>query len=37
VFANVIIDLHRDLPRGLLTRVVNVATVALGIVRSKSL
>jgi hypothetical protein len=37
VFANLITQLHRDLPLEPLTRVVNLAALALGIVRSKSL
>jgi hypothetical protein len=37
VFANLIAQLHRDLPLEPLTRVVNLAALALGIVRSKSL
>lgn len=37
VFANLITQLHRDLPREPLTRVVNLAAIALGILRSKSL
>jgi hypothetical protein len=37
VFANLITQLQRDLPREPLTRVVNLAALALGIVRSKSL
>jgi hypothetical protein len=37
VFANLIAHLHRDLPLEPLTRLVNLAAVALGIVRSKSL
>jgi hypothetical protein len=37
VFANLITQLQRDLPREPLTRVVNLAAIALGIVRSKSL
>jgi hypothetical protein len=37
VFANLIQQLQRDLPREPLTRLVNLAAVALGIVRSKSL
>lgn len=37
VFANLIAQLHRDLPLEPLTRLVNLAAVALGIVRSKSL
>src|ERR1044071_7501935 len=37
VFANLIGHLQRDLPREPLTRVVNLAAIALGILRSKSL
>src|SRR5438093_11394149 len=37
VFANLIAHLHRDLPLAPLTRLVNLAAVALGILRSKSL
>jgi hypothetical protein len=37
VFANLSHQLHRDLPREPLTRVVNLAALALGILRSKSL
>ena len=37
MFANLMTQLHRDLPREPLTRVVNLAAVALGILRSKSL
>src|SRR5207247_7771124 len=37
MFANVIAQLHRDLPLEPLTRLVNLAAVALGILRSKSL
>lgn len=37
VFANLITQLHRDLPLELLTRVVHLAAIALGILRSKSL
>jgi hypothetical protein len=37
VFANLITQLQRDLPRQPLTRLVNLAALALGIVRSKSL
>src|SRR5262245_29281256 len=37
VFANLITQLHRDLPLEPLTRVVNLAALALGILRSKSL
>jgi hypothetical protein len=37
VFANLITQLRRDLPREPLTRVVNLAAIALGILRSKSL
>jgi hypothetical protein len=37
VFANLIAQLHRDLPLEPFTRVVNLAALALGIVRSKSL
>src|SRR5213594_1844248 len=37
VFANLIAHLHRDLPLEPLTRLVNLAAVALGILRSKSL
>jgi hypothetical protein len=37
VFANLIAHRHRDLPLEPLTRLVNLAAVALGIVRSKSL
>jgi hypothetical protein len=37
LFANLIAQLHRDLPREPLTRLVNLAAVALGILRSKSL
>jgi hypothetical protein len=37
VFANLITHLHRDLPLEPLTRVVNLAALALGILRSKSL
>jgi hypothetical protein len=37
VFANLIEQLHRDLPQEPRTRVVNLAAVALGILRSKSL
>src|SRR5215831_2991839 len=36
VFANLITQLHRDLPLEPLTRVVNLAALALGILRSKS-
>ena len=37
MFANLIAQLHRDLPLEPLTRLVNLAAVALGILRSKSL
>jgi hypothetical protein len=37
MFANLITQLQRDLPREPLTRVVNLAALALGILRSKSL
>ena len=37
VFANVITHLHRDLPLQPLTRVVNLAARALGLLRRKSL
>jgi hypothetical protein len=37
VFANLMEQLHRDLPREPLTRLVNLAAVAVAIVRSKSL
>ena len=37
VFANLTHQLHRDLPREPLTRLVNLAAVAVGILRSKSL
>src|SRR2546426_10203841 len=37
MFANLIAQLQRDLPREPLTRVVNLAAIALGILRSKSL
>jgi len=37
LFANLTHQLHRDLPREPLTRVVNLAAIALGILRSKSL
>src|SRR5215813_6364130 len=37
VFANLMTHLHRDLPLEPLTRVVNLAAIALGILRSKSL
>ena len=37
LFANLITSLHHDLPQEPLTRVVNLAAVALGILRSKSL
>jgi hypothetical protein len=37
VFANLIIQLQHDLPREPLTRLVNLAAIALGILRSKSL
>src|SRR5947209_14960550 len=37
VFANLTHHLHRDLPREPLTRLVNLAAVAVGILRSKSL
>jgi hypothetical protein len=37
VFANLTHQLHRDLPREPLTRIVNLAAVAMGILRSKSL
>ena len=37
VFANLSAQLHHDLPLEPLTRVVNLAAVALGILRSKSL
>jgi hypothetical protein len=37
IFANLITQLHRDLPLEPLTRLVNLAAVALGILRSKSL
>lgn len=37
MFANLLTQLHRDLPREPLTRLVNLAAIALGIVRSKSL
>lgn len=37
VFANLIAQLHRDLPLEPLTRLVNLAAIALGILRSKSL
>ena len=37
MFANLIAQLQRDLPREPLTRVVNLAALALGILRSKSL
>lgn len=37
MFANLITQLHRDLPREPLTRVVNLAAIALGILHSKSL
>ncbi len=37
VFANLITQLHRDLPLEPLTRLVNLAAIALGILRSKSL
>ena len=37
VFANLITQLHRDLPREPLTRVGNLAAIALGILRSKRL
>src|SRR5262245_33015670 len=37
VFANLITQLQRDLPLEPLTRVVNLAAIALGILRSKSL
>ena len=37
VFANLITQLHCDLSREPLTRIVNLAAVALGILRSKSL
>jgi hypothetical protein len=37
VFANLLTQLHRDLPREPLTRVVNLVALALGILRSKSL
>ena len=37
VFANLTHQLHRDLPLEPLTRLVNLAAVALGILRSKSL
>jgi len=37
VFANLMTQLHRDLPLEPLTRVVNLAALALGILRSKSL
>jgi len=37
MFANLVIQLHHDLPLAPLTRVVNLATIALGILRSKSL
>lgn len=37
MFANLIHQLQRDLPREPLTRVVNLAAIALGILRSKSL
>src|SRR3989442_11650109 len=36
MFANLIAQLQRDLPREPLTRVVNLAPIALGILRSKS-
>jgi hypothetical protein len=37
MFANLLTQLRRDLPREPLTRLVNLAAIALGIVRSKSL
>ena len=37
VFTNLIQQLHRDLPEEPLTRIVNLAAVALGILHSKSL
>jgi hypothetical protein len=37
VFANLIAQLHRDLPLEPLTRLVNLAAIALGILRSQSL
>ena len=37
MFANLMTQLHRDLPQEPLTRVVNLAAIALGILRSKSL
>jgi hypothetical protein len=37
MFANLMTQLHRDLPREPLTRVVNLAALALGSLRSKSL
>ncbi len=37
VFANLIAQLHRDLPLEPVTHEVNLAVVALGILRSKSL
>jgi hypothetical protein len=37
MFANLITQLHRDLPREPLTRLVNLAALALGILHSKSL
>lgn len=37
MFANVIAQLQRDLPREPLTRLVNLAAVAVGMLRSKSL
>ena len=37
VFANLIAQLHRDLPLEPLTRIINLAAVAVGVLRSKSL
>src|SRR6266852_3898914 len=37
VFANLTHQLHRDLPLEPLTRIVNLAAVAVGVLRSKSL
>src|SRR5437667_4722913 len=37
VFANLRQQLHRDLPLEPLTRIINLAAVALGVLRSKSL
>jgi len=37
VFANLSAQLHRDLPLEPLTRIINLAAVAVGVLRSKSL